>query len=70
MLGGALGRYRGSGNRHLEKIVARMERDIPGLFTFLEHPEAEPADNSSERACAIPWYSARQTGRSGAAPGP
>ena len=50
MLGGALDRYRGSGDRHLERLVARIERGIPGLFTFLEHPEAEPTNNSSERA--------------------
>ena len=45
-----LNRYRGSGNRHLENLVAEIERDMPGPFTFPEPPGAEPADNPSERA--------------------
>ncbi len=49
-LGCMLDRYRGSGDERLEKLVARIERAIPILFTFLEYPEAEPTNNSSERA--------------------
>ena len=45
-----LDRYGGSGDERLEKLVARIERAIPILLAFPEYPEAEPTNNSSERA--------------------
>ena len=37
----------GSDYGHLENPVVRIKRDILGLFTFPEHQEAEPTNDSS-----------------------
>ena len=45
-----LDRYRGTGGKRLQKLVARLDRRLPFLFTFLEYLGVEPTNNSSERA--------------------
>ena len=42
--------YRGTGDKRLQKLVARLDRCLPLLFTFLEYQGVEPTNNSSERA--------------------
>ena len=44
-----LEQYKNSYDADLKKTVARPERALPCLFTFLEYPGVEPTNNSSER---------------------
>ena len=49
-LGCMLDRYGDSGDERLEKLVAGIERAMPILLASPEYPEAEPTNNSPERA--------------------
>ena len=42
--------YRSTGDKRLQKLVARLDRCLLFLFTFLEYQGVEPTNNSSERA--------------------
>ena len=50
MLSGALDRYRHVPDGDLQKLLARLDRHLPNMFTFLEYPGVEPTNNASERA--------------------
>ena len=34
----------------LQKLLARLDRHLPNMFTFLEYSGVEPTNNASERA--------------------
>ena len=44
--------YRGSGSDDPDmiKVLDKLERQIPCMFAFLEHPGVDPTNNASERA--------------------
>ena len=50
MLSGTLDRYRHVPDGDLQKLLARLDRHLPNMFTFLEYPGVEPTNNASERA--------------------
>lgn len=43
-------RDEGAANADVERIIKRMEKFAPALFTYLEHPEIPPDNNPAERA--------------------
>lgn len=45
-----LDRYRRISDKRLQKMLSRLERFRPFLFTFMEYPGVEPTNNAAERA--------------------
>ena len=43
-------RDEGVANKDIERLLKRLEKFAPALFTFLEHPEVPPDNNPAERA--------------------
>lgn len=43
-------RYRGKDDPDMIKVLDKLERQIPCMFAFLEHPGVDPTNNASERA--------------------
>lgn len=43
-------RGRGSNDPDMLKVLDKLERQIPCMFAFLEHPGVDPTNNASERA--------------------
>ena len=43
-------RYRGRDDPDMLKVLDKLQRQVPRMFAFLEHPDVDPTNNASERA--------------------
>ncbi len=43
-------RHNGSNDPDMLKVLDKLQRQAPRMFTFLEHPGVDPTNNASERA--------------------